>query len=161
MNFVNLSRISRVVLKMLSIIFCITFQHFSFDGILIYHCSSDGDLVFDRKIDLEQCVIDFDFVGRYLVALLATKEDFVAVLDIEGNEKYSKTQSELVAKLQAFFEGIGENYEPQNLDGYYKRWFDNVNSYQENKEKRIRESSSNGNGISPTKKICTDLNTTQ
>ena len=45
----------------------------------------------------------------------------------------------MMVTIPAFFQGCGDILKLQSLDSFYKRWFDNVLTYQENKEKRINE----------------------
>ena len=62
------------------------------------------------------------------------------------------------AFLVDFFNGLDvESNGPTPLDNYYKRWFDNVQAYQENKEKRINETKiSDSSEVVDSKRICTE-----
>ena len=62
------------------------------------------------------------------------------------------------AFLVDFFNGLDvESNGPAPLDNYYKRWFDNVQAYQENKEKRINETKiSDSSEVVDSKRICTE-----
>ena len=94
--------------------------------------------------------------------LLATKQkppcfssesDLNQVLTLLGSSKPCDN-----AFLVDFFNGLDvENNGPTPLDNYYKRWFDNVQAYQENKEKRINETKiSDSSEVVDSKRTCTE-----
>lgn len=112
-------------------------HYFSFDnGLLVYGCTAEGRLQFKRKVSLPSPVVDYDYDNEgNILALLATNQPGANVVLIDPKTGASSpTPDSFVA---SFFSGIGDKFKPQPLDHYYKRWFDNVVAYQENKEKRM------------------------
>ena len=156
----------------------------SFDtGLVIYNCTAEGRLEFERKVHVPSPVVDYTFTndGNLLVLTAAPSGNLVFV-DPSNGKKYTtdslgyqtcfSSKSGLNRALTVlgsskpcgdaflvdFFNGLDvESNGPTSLDNYYKRWYDNVQAYQENKEKRINETKiSDSSEVVDSKRICTE-----
>lgn len=149
------------------------------NGLLLYDCTGDGQLQFRFRIDLKDPVIDFEFVTEKELLVLqasATAGDDklpVTVIDVTGSgavvvQENNFKPLNLVASFFSGIDSLNSLKLAQNLDGYYKRWFDNVNAYQENKEKRMTadkrttnatpsDGKDSGNGQTSPKRLCKEI----
>jgi len=125
------------------------------NGLVIYNCTAEGRLEFERKVHVPSPVVDYNFTndGNLLVLVAAPSGNLVFVDPSNGSSKPCGD-----AFLVDFFNGLDvESNGPTPLDNYYKRWFDNVQAYQENKEKRINETKiSDSSEVVDSKRICTE-----
>ena len=114
------------------------FDVFSFRGLLLYNCNNLGQFTFHKKVELVEFVIDFDFNTESgdLYILQNSNEKPVVVLNQEG---VSVTDCNNECSLRNFFSDIPRGSgTSDNLDVLYKRWYNNVETYHENKEARIQ-----------------------
>jgi len=110
-----------------------------FDGLLMYNCSPEGQLKFERKISLNHPVIDYDFdMEGNVVVLLAHSSSGAEKVIVADSKSGDWRGCASPSFVKMFFKDV-QGMELQSLDNYYKRWFDNVLTYQENKEKRMNE----------------------
>ena len=126
----------------------------------MYECSAEGRLQFLRKITLPSPLVDYEFDDEgNLMCLLASGYPQPSLVLVSTKTGEATDASPAAATFVcSFFSGIGNTFKPQPLDNYYKRWFDNVLTYQENKEKRMapREGTSEGSDPGDIKRLCTE-----
>ena len=114
------------------------FRFSSFNGLLLYkHSIEDGKLQHIMRVPLDHPIVDYEFIGEDIVILLATKDGDSSVVSMDTRGVICSDGFGEKKFMTEFFSGIGDTFKEQNLDSYYKRWYDNVNAYHETKEKRM------------------------